>query len=123
LISQYAAAELFKRGYVDKQIDKMVKVYRKKREVMLEAMDAFFPKNVKWNQPKGGLFIWVTLPKHVNTSEILMDAIQKGVAYIPGNNFYTTDTHNHLRLNYSHPSITDIVEGINILADVLVKKI
>jgi 2-aminoadipate transaminase len=123
LISQHAAAELFKRGYVDEQINKMVKVYRKKRDVMLETMDAFFPEEVKWNHPKGGLFLWVTLPKHVNTSEILMEVIQKGVAYIPGNNFYTTDTHNHMRLNYSHPSIEDIVEGIKILAELLKKKI
>ncbi len=42
-----------------------------------------------------------------------------GVAYIPGSNFYTTPTHNHIRLNYSHPSIDDIVEGIKILGGLL----
>ncbi len=63
LISQYAAAKLFEQGVVDKQIEKMKKVYRKKRDVMLEAMDTYFPKEAKWNSPKGGLFLWVELPR------------------------------------------------------------
>jgi 2-aminoadipate transaminase len=119
LISQYVAAKLFERGDVDKQIDKMKKIYRKKRDVMLEAMDTYFPKETKWNRPKGGLFLWVELPESINTTELLMEAINQGVAYIPGSNFYTTETHNHIRLNYSHPSIDDIVEGIKILGGFL----
>jgi 2-aminoadipate transaminase len=101
----------------------MVKVYRKKRDVMLEAMDASFPEEARWNRPKGGLFLWVTLPGHVNATEMLMEAVQRGVAYIPGSNFYTTDTHNHIRLNYSHPSIPDITEGIQTLGSLLKEKI
>ena len=123
LISQYAAAKLFEKGIVEKQISKMIKVYRKKRDIMLETMDAAFPSEAKWKEPRGGLFLWVTLPEHINTSEMLMECIQKGVAYIPGNNFYTTNTFNHMRLNYSHPSIEDIVEGIQILGSLLKEKI
>jgi len=123
LPSQWVAAKLFEKGVVDQQIEKMVKVYRKKRDVMLEAMDASFPKEAKWNHPKGGLFLWVTLPEHVNATEMLMEAVQSGVAYIPGNNFFTTSTHNHMRLNYSHPSIPDITEGIQILGSLLKEKI
>ncbi len=119
LISQYAAAKLFEQGVVDKQIEKMKKVYIKKRDVMLEAMDTYFPKWAKWNSPKGGLFLWVELPESVNATELLMSAVKRGVAYIPGSNFFTTPTHNHIRLNYSHPSIDDIVEGIKILGGLL----
>jgi 2-aminoadipate transaminase len=119
LPSQYAAAKLFERGDVDKQIEKMKKVYVKKRDVMLEAMDTYFPREAKWNSPKGGLFLWVELPESVNSTELLMEAVNRGVAYLPGSNFYTTETHNHIRLNYSHPSIDDIVEGIKILGGLL----
>jgi 2-aminoadipate transaminase len=119
LPSQYAAAKLFERGDVDKQIEKMKKVYIKKRDVMLEAMDTYFPKEAKWNSPKGGLFLWVELPESINATELLMEAVNRGVAYIPGSNFYTTPTHNHIRLNYSHPSIDDIVEGIKILGGLI----
>ena len=123
LIDQYAAAKLFQQGVVSKQIEKMTKVYRKKRDVMLETMAASFPKEAKWNHPKGGLFLWVTLPKHVNATELLMESIKRGVAYIPGSNFYTTDTHNHIRLNYSHPSIQDIAEGVQILGRLLKERV
>ena len=123
LISQYAAAKLFEKGVVDTQIEKMIKVYRKKRDVMLEALDASFPKEAKWNEPKGGLFLWVKLPAHVNATELLMESVNRGVAYIPGSNFYTTPTHNYIRLNYSHPSIPDIAEGIQILGTLLKEKI
>ena len=123
LISQYAAAKLFERGDVDKQIEKMKKVYVKKRDVMLESMDTYFPREAKWNSPKGGLFLWVELPESVNATELLMEAVKRGVAYIPGSNFYTTETHNHIRLNYSHPSIDDIVEGIKILGGLLKEQI
>jgi len=123
LISQYAAVELFKQKVVDTQIDKMIKVYRKKRDVMLETMDAHFPKEAKWNTPQGGLFLWVEMPKKVNMTELLEEAVSRGVAYIPGSNFFTTETHNHMRLNYSHPSIEDIVEGIQTLGKLLKEKV
>jgi 2-aminoadipate transaminase len=119
LISQYAAAKLYEKGVVDTQIEKMKKVYKKKRDVMLEAMDTYFPKEAKWNSPKGGLFLWVELPESINATELLMEAVQRGVAYIPGSNFYSSPNHNHIRLNYSHPSIDDIVEGIKILGGLL----
>jgi len=123
LIDQYAAAKLFQQGVVDKQIEKMTKVYRKKRDVMLEALASSFPKEAKWNHPKGGLFLWVTLPKHVDATELLMEAVKRGVAYIPGSNFYVSDTRNHIRLNYSHPSIQDIVEGVQILGSLLKEQV
>ena len=123
LISQYAAVELFKQKVVDTQIDKMIKVYRKKRDVMLETMDAHFPKEAKWNTPRGGLFLWVEMPKKVNMTELLEEAVSRGVAYIPGSNFFATETHNHMRLNYSHPSMEDIVEGIQTLGKLLKEKV
>ena len=70
-LSQYAAAELFRRGDVERQIPKVTKVYRKKRDVMLEAMETSWPKKAKWEEPKGGLFLWVKMPKNFNTDELL----------------------------------------------------
>ena len=119
LISQYVAAKLFEQDVVDKQIEKMKKVYKKKRDVMLESLDIYFPQEAKWNRPKGGLFLWVELPQSINTTDLIMEAVKRGVAYIPGSNFYTTDIHNHIRINYSHPSIDDIVEGVKILGKLL----
>ncbi|MFP3952428.1 MAG: PLP-dependent aminotransferase family protein [Candidatus Bathyarchaeia archaeon] len=123
VISQYAATQLFRRGDVKRQIEKMGRVYRKKRDVMLEAMQVSFPDEAEWIEPQGGLFIWVKLPDKLNTTELLMDAMQNGVAYIPGSNFFAKPVHNYIRLNFSHPSTGDIVEGIGILGDLFKKKL
>jgi len=122
-LSQYAAAELLRRGVVERQIKKVTRVYRRKRDVMLEAMGSSFPEEAEWNEPKGGLFLWVKMPEHVNTTEMLMESVGRGVAYIPGSNFFVGPVHNYIRLNYSFPSEADIVEGIQILGNLLKEKV
>jgi len=122
-LSQYAAAELFRRGHVEKQILKVTKVYRKKRDVMLEAMETSFPRKAKWNEPKGGLFLWVKFPRDFNTDEVLKDAVAKGIAYVPGSPFFTKPIHNYIRLNYSLPSEEEIVSGIQVLGKLLKEKL
>jgi 2-aminoadipate transaminase len=122
-LSQYAAAELFKRGDVSRQILKVTKVYRKKRDVMLEAMSTSFPKKAKWEEPKGGLFLWVRLPRTLNTDELLKEALAKGVAFVPGSLFFSKPAHYYMRLNYSLPSEEDIVTGIQILGRLLKEKL
>ncbi|MFQ6053116.1 MAG: PLP-dependent aminotransferase family protein [Candidatus Bathyarchaeia archaeon] len=123
-LSQYVASELLSRGVVERQIPRITRVYRRKRDVMLEAMETSFPDEAEWNEPKGGLFLWVKMPEGVDTSEMLMEAVQSGVAYIPGANFFADPSiRNYLRLNYSFPSEDDIVEGIGILGDLLRKQV
>ncbi|MBS7638678.1 PLP-dependent aminotransferase family protein [Candidatus Bathyarchaeota archaeon] len=115
-LSQYVAAELLRRGFVERQIDHIIEVYRRKRDLMLEAMETRFPEGAEWAKPKGGLFIWVKMPRQVDTDEMLKEALKNGVAYIPGSNFFLDpNIRNYLRLNYSFPSEEDIVEGITIL--------
>jgi 2-aminoadipate transaminase len=118
-LSQFVAAEMLRKGDVTRQIPKITEVYRRKRDLMLEAMEASFPEEAEWNRPGGGLFLWAKMPEHVNTTELLTEAINRGVAYIPGVNFFSSPAHNYMRLNYSLPSEDDIVEGIQILGDLL----
>jgi 2-aminoadipate transaminase len=118
-LAQYAAAEMLRQGHVRSQIRKILSVYRKKRDLMLETMEVSFPDESEWDDPKGGLFIWTKMPAHVNTTGLLEEAMKRGVAYIPGNNFYLTPVHNFMRLNFSLPSEEDIVEGIQILGGLL----
>ena len=122
-LSTHVATGLFKRGAVEAQIPRITEVYRRKRDLMLETMDISFPEEAEWNDPKGGLFLWVRMPGHVNTTEMLMEAVKNGVAYIPGSNFFAKPVHNYIRLNYSFPSDDDIVEGIQILGGMLKEKL
>jgi 2-aminoadipate transaminase len=122
-VTQYAAAQLFKRGEVEGQIPKVTEVYRRKRDLMLETMASSFPEEAEWNDPKGGLFLWVKMPEHVDTTEVLKEAVREGVAFIPGSNFFAEPVQNYIRLNYSFPSEADIVEGIQILGRLLKKAV
>ena len=122
-LSQYAAAELFRRGDVERQIPKVTKVYRKKRDVMLEAMETSFPRKAKWEEPKGGLFLWVKFPRGFDTDALLKDSVAKGVAFVPGSLFFTKPVHNYMRLNYSLPSEEEIVTGIQALGRLLKEKL
>jgi 2-aminoadipate transaminase len=122
-LSQYAAAELFRRGDVDRQIPKVTKVYRKKRDVMLETMSTSFPRKAKWEEPKGGLFLWVKLPRGFDTDALLKDSVARGVAFVPGSLFFSKPVHNYLRLNYSLPSEEEIFTGIQALGRLLKEKL
>ena len=123
-LSQYVASELINRGIVEKQIKRVTEVYRAKRDLMLETMEVIFPKEAKWNKPGGGLFLWVTLPEGVDASKMVFEAVDRGVAYIPGSEFFIDPSKtNYMRLNYSFPSQGDIVEGIQILGKLLKEKI
>jgi 2-aminoadipate transaminase len=123
-LSQYVASELLSRGIVEKQIKRVTEVYRAKRDLMLETMETSFPDEAKWNKPRGGLFLWVTLPEGVDASKMVFEAVERGVAYIPGSEFFTDPSKtNYMRLNYSFPSQEDIIEGIQILGKLLKEKI
>ena len=93
--------------------------YGRQCEVMLEAMDAHFPKQVAYERPMGGMFIWCVLPEGYNATEIFELALEKKVAYIPGESFFATGGgENTLRLSFSLTSEDQIREGIKALGDV-----
>ena len=58
--------------------------YKERKDAMLAALAEFFPKDVTWTKPEGGLFLWVTFPPYLNTEQLLPRAIEEGVAFVPG---------------------------------------
>jgi len=70
---------------------------------MLEAMETSWPRRAKWEEPKGGLFLWVKLPRGFDTDALLNDSVARGVAFVPGSLFFSKPSTNYLRLNYSLP--------------------
>lgn len=118
--NQYIIAEFMKRGLLDPHIEKICKIYKEKMKIMLSAMDEFFPQEVEWTRPEGGLFSWATCPEHVNTRELFESAIIQRVAYVTGSAFFSNGGgENTMRLNFSHPSNEMIPEGIKRLSKVL----
>jgi len=120
VFSQYVAYEYIKGGYLDKHVERIKELYKRKRDVMLEALKEYFPSEVKWTMPKGGMFIWLTLPKSIDTRLMFQKAIAKKVAYVVGEAFYPEGgDYNSMRLNFSYSEDEFIKEGIKRLAEVI----
>lgn len=104
----------------DAHIDSIRTVYKKRLQVMSDAMKRYFPDSAVYEIPKGGLFVWVILPDHVDTRKILVKAIENKVAFVPGGSFYPNGgRENAMRLNFSNMPEEKIVEGIERLGKIL----
>ncbi len=121
--NQCVAYEVGHAGFLDRHIETIRQVYGHRRNIMLGAMDAYFPPGVEWTHPQGGLFLWGVLPETINAAEVLKVAIEKRVAFVPGAPFYPAGGgHNTMRLNFSYSNPEKIQEGISRLGKVLYEK-
>jgi len=106
---------------LDEHVAKIRKVYAERCKLMIDTMDATFPKEgVKFTRPQGGLFTWVELPDYIDTKEMAAQCLERNVAYVPGEGFFPNGgNHSCLRLNYSCMPEDRIVKGITILGEVI----
>lgn len=105
---------------IDTHIEKIKKLYRQRRDLMLKSMEEHFPKTAKYLCPQGGLFVWVELSKGVDTTALLEKAIALKVAYVPGASFFPNGgVFNTMRLNFSNMPEERIVEGIKRLGELI----
>ena len=98
----------------------LVDLYRRRRDVMLEALAEHFPREASWTRPGGGLFLWATLPAYIDTTDLLARALRENVAFVPGRAAYLDGRGgSEMRLNFSGVSDTDIREGIRRIGKVV----
>jgi 2-aminoadipate transaminase len=110
---QMVAYEVARDGFLDKHIRTIRATYGHRRDVMLNAMEQYFPAEVRWTRPHGGLFLWAITPESIDTADLLKDAIAQKVAFVPGYSFHPNGGgHNTMRLNFSNANDDMIVEGI-----------
>jgi 2-aminoadipate transaminase len=117
--AQCVAFEVARGGFLDQHVKLIRGVYRERRDVMLQALKEFFPPEVTWTRPQGGLFLWVTLPEGMDSQSLFQSALAENVAFVPGDSFYAgngPESCRHLRLNFSYPNPEQIREGIRRLA-------
>jgi 2-aminoadipate transaminase len=124
MLVQFIAEEYIETGFIDKQIPKIRRMYKRKRNIMLEALEKHFPEGSTWTKPKGGMFIWVTLPEKIDTKEMFLDAIKVKVAYVNGSAFCVDGSgKNCMRLNFSNTDDDKIEEGIKRLAKIIKERL
>ncbi len=121
-ISQREIALFMQQYNLNEHISKIKTVYKKRRDIMLESIKNYFPKEIEYTHPRGGLFTWVELRSDLDAARILEEALKEKVAFVPGSSFYPNGgNENHFRLNYSNMNEDLIVEGIKRLGKVLHK--
>lgn len=123
-LSQLFVAYYFRerdwRDYVEQQAT----VYRARRDVMLEALIRHMPEGTTWTRPEGGLFVWLTLPAQIDTTDLLARALQHDVAFVPGRGAYLDGRGgNSMRVNFSGVNEDEIREGVSRIGSVIAEQL
>lgn len=119
-ITQYQIDYYLDHYDLDKHIEDISLLYKHRRNVMADSIDKYFPEEVTYLLPKGGLFIWASLPEDKDSRILLERAIKRKVTFIPGSSFYPGEKkYNEMRLNFSNSKDEEIIEGIRILGELL----
>ena len=119
-ISQYFVSAYFDSRPWEEYVRSLIEIYRRRRDVMLDALAEHFPREAEWTHPEGGLFIWATLPDYIDTTDLLARALDEHVAFVPGRSAYLDGRGgSSMRLNFSGVDESQIREGMRRLGEVV----
>jgi DNA-binding transcriptional MocR family regulator len=119
-ITQVLADQYLRKGKLDPYLGKLRPVYARRANIMLTALQKYMPSSVKWTTPRGGFYIWVTMPDTMDSSAVFAETIKRGAAFVIGSAFDPDGTKNNsFRLAFSHTPEERIEEGIKIIADAI----
>jgi 2-aminoadipate transaminase len=122
--NQMVVYEVARGGFLDRHVRHVREVYGARRNAMLASLERHFPPGVRWTRPQGGLFLWVTLPEHLDSVDLLQDALKEKVAFVPGISFHPNGGgRNTMRLNFSYSRPEVIEEGIRRLGGVIARRL
>ncbi len=122
--AQLVAIEYLSIIDIDEHIQKVRKMYADRCKAMLDALEEYFPEESHWTKPAGGFFVWATIDFDINTNDLLSLALEKKVAYVPGESFFVDGRgKNSMRLSFSNPTPEQIHDGIERLAAVVKEQI
>lgn len=117
---QKIIARYMEKGLLEKNLKKTIELYRSRRTHMINCFRKYMPVGVTWTEPQGGLFLFVTLPSHLDTDEIFKKAIEKNVAFVAGSSFFCNNSgHNTMRINFSFSNEEEIETGVQRLSQVI----
>ena len=119
-LAQQMTAKYMELYDLDAHIETIKAVYRERCETMLDCIANYFPENISFNKPEGGLFVWAELPDSLNAGDIALKCMENNVAFVPGAPFYVRGAQkNTMRLNFSNSNPEQIKEGMKRIAEVL----
>ena len=123
-LSQLMVQAYFEQFDWREYVQSLTEVYRDRRDTMMDALAEFFPREAEWTRPQGGMFIWVTLPDFIDTTDLLARALRDNVAFVPGAGSYLDGRgHNSMRLNFSASDGDAIREGVRRIGEVVKEQV
>jgi 2-aminoadipate transaminase len=123
-LSQLMVQAYFEESPWRDYVESLTEVYRARRDTMLDALADYFPRQAEWTRPAGGLFIWVTLPDFIDTTDLLARALRDNVAFVPGEAaFLDGRGRNAMRLNFSGSDEDAIREGVRRIGEVVTEQV
>jgi 2-aminoadipate transaminase len=118
--NQRVVHEVIKGGFLKEHVPTIRARYKLQRDAMRDALQKHLPPGCKWQAPVGGMFFWVELPAHINATALLPQAVEAGMAYVPGTTFFPHGGHDHtLRLSFVTVAPDVIEKGVAALGRVL----
>lgn len=126
VVTQILCAEFFNRGLFEPHLQSIRDIHRERRDVMMGCIKSMLPTEVKSVYPDGGLFTWVELPEHVDTTSMLEEAKQHKVAYMPGKEFFVEGQpirNNCMRVSFGGVPPEKIRVGMERLSEVIRSKL
>lgn len=121
-LTQMAVYEVIKNGFLEQHLPKIRNIYKIQCNCMLESIQKEFPIETKWTKPEGGMFLWITLPEHIDSTELLKKAVERNVAFVTGRPFYIAPGYgqnNTMRLSFATVPEEKIRQGISILGQLI----
>jgi len=124
-VAERVVARFLEKGLMDAHLKNICEYYRPYLQKMLDELEKHMPSSVHWTKPEGGIFLWLTLPEHINADELFIEASQHKVSFIPGSKFYPEgqEKFNTLRLNFTYSTFEQIEKGVHSLAELLNAKL
>ena len=123
-LSQAFVTAWFARGEWQAYLETLIDLYRRRRDVLLEALGEHLPPEATWTRPQGGLFIWATLPDYIDTTDLLARALRDNVAFVPGRAAYLDGRGgSSMRLNFSGVDDDRLREGVRRIGNVVREQI
>jgi 2-aminoadipate transaminase len=120
ILDQRVVCEAVRRGLLDSLAPRLRELYRRKRTVMEDALHRELGTTLTWPAPKGGFFLWATLPAGQTDTALLERALEARLVFVIGSAFYVDGTgHDTIRLSFSAPTEERIVEGVKRLAGII----
>lgn len=120
VFAQFVVLDYLRHNDLDEHLVKIRELYRTQARAMTDAMAEFFPAEVSFTKPEGGMFLWATLPEGISTMELFPKALERNVAFVPGDPFYPEPgARSTMRLNFTNADEETIRDGIQRLGEVI----